>query len=117
MQTLAMDRDASNTLDKSDAGYLCESLLASRIRGPLTKFRYLGKDLVGCLPQNLCYRLSTAKHGVAAGHTVSSLHVLNTSLALVADLVRSLRLMLRFRAQLAAENLFLRKQLACYIER
>jgi hypothetical protein len=40
-----------------------------------------------------------------------------TSLALVAELVRLLRLMFRSRAQLAAENLFLRKQLACYIER
>jgi hypothetical protein len=43
--------------------------------------------------------------------------VLRTALALVADLLRSLRLMFRPRAQLAAENLFLRKQLACYIER
>ncbi len=32
-------------------------------------------------------------------------------------LLRLLRLMSRSRAQLAAENLFLRKQLACYIER
>ncbi|HZM93540.1 MAG TPA: integrase core domain-containing protein [Vicinamibacterales bacterium] len=40
-----------------------------------------------------------------------------TSLALVTDLVRLLRLMFQSRAQLAAENLFLRKQLACYVER
>jgi hypothetical protein len=32
-------------------------------------------------------------------------------------LFRLLRLMVRSRAQLAAENLFLRKQLACYVER
>ena len=50
-------------------------------------------------------------------HTVSSLHVLSTALALLANLLRLLRLMLRSRTQLAAENLFLRKQLACYIER
>ena len=50
-------------------------------------------------------------------HTVSSPHVLRTALALLADLLRSLRLMLRSRTQLAAANLFLRKQLACYIER
>jgi len=43
--------------------------------------------------------------------------VFRTSLALVADLLRALRRMFRSRAQLAAENLFLRKQLACYIER
>jgi hypothetical protein len=49
--------------------------------------------------------------------TVSSPHVLSTALALLADLLRLLRLMFRSRTQLAAENLFLRKQLACYIER
>jgi len=38
-------------------------------------------------------------------------------LTLLADLLRLLRLMVRSRAQLAAENLFLRKQLACYVER
>jgi hypothetical protein len=43
--------------------------------------------------------------------------VLRTALALLADLLRLLRRMLQSRAQLAAENLFLRKQLACYIER
>jgi len=32
-------------------------------------------------------------------------------------MLRLLRLMLGSRSQLAAENLFLRKQLACYIER
>jgi hypothetical protein len=37
--------------------------------------------------------------------------------ALVSDLLCLLRLMCRSRAQLAAENLFLRKQLACYLER
>jgi putative transposase len=43
--------------------------------------------------------------------------VLRTALALLADLLRLLRLMFRSRTQLAVENLFLRKQLACYIER
>jgi transposase InsO family protein len=43
--------------------------------------------------------------------------VLRTAFALLADLLRLLRLMFRHHAQLAAENLFLRKQLACYIER
>jgi hypothetical protein len=43
--------------------------------------------------------------------------VLRTALALLADLLGLLRLMLRSRTQLAAENLFLRRQLACYIER
>ncbi len=38
-------------------------------------------------------------------------------LVLAADLLRLFRLMFRSRAQLAAESLFLRKQLACYIER
>jgi len=38
-------------------------------------------------------------------------------LALFSDLLRLLRLTFRSRAQLAAENLFLRKQLACYVER
>jgi putative transposase len=38
-------------------------------------------------------------------------------LALVADLLRLLRLMFWSRTRLAAENLFLRKQLAGYIER
>ena len=37
--------------------------------------------------------------------------------ALLADLLRLLTLVFRSRAQLAAENLFLRKQLACYLER
>src|SRR4029434_7123991 len=40
-----------------------------------------------------------------------------TGLTLLADLLRLLRLMFRSQTQLAAENLCLRKQLACYIER
>ncbi len=40
-----------------------------------------------------------------------------TTLAFPADRLRLLRLMFGSRAQLAAENLFLRKQLACDIER
>ena len=43
--------------------------------------------------------------------------LLRTALALLADLSHLPRLMVRSRTQLAAENLFLRKQLACYIER
>jgi len=43
--------------------------------------------------------------------------MLRTALATLTDLWRLLRLMLRSQRQLAAENLFLRKQLACYIER
>jgi hypothetical protein len=43
--------------------------------------------------------------------------VLRTALALLADLLHLLRLMSRSRAQLVAENLFLLKQVACYIER
>jgi len=43
--------------------------------------------------------------------------VLRTAFALLADLLRLLRLMFQSRAQLAAENLFLRQQLACYVER
>jgi putative transposase len=55
---------------------------------------------------------------VATSHgTVSSPHVIPTSLALVSDLFRLFALALRSRTRLAAENLFLRKQLACYLER
>ena len=54
---------------------------------------------------------------VAVQLTVSSAHMLRTALTLLADLLRLLRLMSRSRTQLAAENLFLRKQLASYIER
>ena len=43
--------------------------------------------------------------------------MIRTAIALLTDLLRLLRLTLQSRAQLAAENLFLRKQLACYIER
>jgi len=43
--------------------------------------------------------------------------VIRTALALLTDLLRLLRLTFQSRARLAAENLFLRKQLACYIER
>jgi putative transposase len=50
-------------------------------------------------------------------HTVSSPYVIRTAFALVMDLLHLLRLMCRSRAQLVAENLFLRKQLACYLER
>ena len=39
------------------------------------------------------------------------------ALALIVDLLRLLRLTFRSRARLPAENLFLRKQLACYVER
>jgi hypothetical protein len=39
------------------------------------------------------------------------------AVTLLADLLLLLRRMFQSRAQLAAENLFLRKQLACYIER
>jgi hypothetical protein len=42
--------------------------------------------------------------------------VTRTALALLTDLLRLVRLTFQSRAQLAAENLFLRKQLACYIE-
>ena len=40
-----------------------------------------------------------------------------TALALLTDLCQLLSLTCRSRARLAAENVFLRKQLACYIER
>jgi transposase InsO family protein len=43
--------------------------------------------------------------------------VIRTTFALVNDFLCLLRLMCRSRAHLAAENLFLRKQLACYLER
>ena len=49
--------------------------------------------------------------------TLRSADVQRTTVTLLADVLRLLRLMFRSRAQLAAENLFLRKQLACYIER
>ena len=48
-------------------------------------------------------------------HTV--LHFAGTLLTLLVDVVRFLRLCLRPSAVLAAENLFLRKQLALYQER
>ena len=43
--------------------------------------------------------------------------MLRTTFALLADLSRLVVLVFRSRAELAAENLFLRKQLACYLER
>jgi putative transposase len=43
--------------------------------------------------------------------------VIRTALTLLTDLWRLLALVSRSRTQLAAENLFLRKQLACYLER
>jgi hypothetical protein len=43
--------------------------------------------------------------------------VIRTAFALVSDFLYLLRLVCRSRAHLAAENLFLRKQLACYVER
>ena len=43
--------------------------------------------------------------------------MLRTAFARLADFWRLLALVLRSRAELAAENLFLRKQLACYLER
>jgi hypothetical protein len=43
--------------------------------------------------------------------------VIPTACVLFADLLRFLALIFRSRTQLAAENLFLRKQLACYLER
>ena len=43
--------------------------------------------------------------------------MLRTAFALLADVLRLVALMFRSRAELAAENLFLRKQLACYLER
>lgn len=54
---------------------------------------------------------------MGTGCTQYHRHMVRTALALLADLLRLLRLMLQSRTQLAAENLFLRKQLACYIER
>jgi putative transposase len=47
----------------------------------------------------------------------SMLHLIGTLLTLLVDIVRFLRLCLRPSAVLAAENLFLRKQLALYQER
>jgi hypothetical protein len=43
--------------------------------------------------------------------------VLRTVFALLADILGLVALVFRSRAELAAENLFLRKQLACYLER
>jgi transposase InsO family protein len=43
--------------------------------------------------------------------------VIRTTLAVLIDLLRLLGLMFRSHTHLAAENLFLRKQLACYLER
>ena len=43
--------------------------------------------------------------------------MLRTAIALLFDLLRLSRSTLRSRSHLAAENLFLRKQLACYVER
>ena len=43
--------------------------------------------------------------------------MIRTILALIADRLQLLRLIFRSRAQLAAEHLFLRKQLALYVER
>jgi hypothetical protein len=40
-----------------------------------------------------------------------------TAFALLADLLRLVASVCRPRAQLAAENLFMRKQIACYLER
>src|SRR4029453_12927400 len=48
--------------------------------------------------------------------TLCPADVLRTAFALLTDSLRLVRLMLQCRAQLAAENLFLRKQLACYVE-
>ena len=48
---------------------------------------------------------------------MSSSGVIKTALALLCDLLRFARLMCQSRTRLAAENLFLRKQLACYLER
>jgi len=48
---------------------------------------------------------------------VSSSGVIKSALALLCDLLRFARLMCQSRTRLAAENLFLRKQLACYLER
>ena len=53
----------------------------------------------------------------ASAGTVSSPYVIPTAFALVSDLLRLFALTLRSRTRLAAENLFLRKQLACYLER
>ena len=71
-----------------------------------------------CAPQKVIRRSSAGKDADRDWwHTVSSAHVFRTALALLADLLHLPRLMFRSRTQLAAENLFLRKQLACYIER
>jgi putative transposase len=43
--------------------------------------------------------------------------VIHTTFALVQDLLRLLALICQSRTRLATENLFLRKQLACYLER
>ena len=51
------------------------------------------------------------------GRTVRSPHVIHTACAVVGDLLRLLALMFQSRTRLAAENLFLRNQLACYLER
>ena len=48
---------------------------------------------------------------------ISSQHVLRSALALFLNVLWLFRSTLRSRSHLAAENLFLRKQLACYVER
>ena len=69
--------------------------------------RVLRKNSIQGTPVRFC-RLATA---------ISSQHVLRTALALLFDLLRLSGSTLRSRSHLAAENLFLRKQLACYVER
>jgi hypothetical protein len=58
-----------------------------------------------------------SKREPAGARRLSSWDVIRTAFALFTDLPRLLSLMFRSHAQLAAENLFLRKQLACHVER
>jgi hypothetical protein len=73
--------------------------------------------VIACAPQKVNPRARCGHNQTDSFHTVSSPHVIRTAFALVMDLLHLLRLMCRSRAQLVAENLFLRKQLACYLER
>ena len=65
-------------------------------------------------------RIPSGKRQPASGPlppALSSSHVLRTLWPLLFDLLRLSRSTRRSRSHLAAENLFLRKQLACYVER
>src|SRR5262245_6134692 len=92
-------------------------VVPARRSGGSPSERHVGDLRHRCTPHNCRGGWTVVRRRRYPRPPICCCHVLATLLALSADLLHLLRFTIRSCAQLAAENLFLRKQLALYVER